>query len=357
MRAVVFDETGLTVRDDVELARPPEAHEVVVELTAAGVCHSDLKVVNGTTLYPLPVVLGHEGAGRVVEVGAGVRSVTAGQSVVVHTLRFCGRCRACASGLPTQCRNGLGAIGQPFVAGGRPLSQFANTSVFVERTLLSEEQVVPIDASIPPACAALLGCGVLTGTGAVFNRARVGRGDRVAVLGVGGVGLNVVQAAAIAGASVVIAADTNPDKESVARAFGATDFVLGGAGVEDRVRDLEPTGVDHAFVCIGNPQLVAVAASLLDAGGQAVIVGFPGPGATVEVAVQSLYQDKSILACRYGTSSPHRDIPLLAELYLAGRLKLDELISATLPLAEAGVALEDMAAGRVDARTVLEICP
>jgi Zn-dependent alcohol dehydrogenase len=355
MEAIVFDDTGLSWRDDVELARRPAPHEVVVEVTAAGVCHSDLKVITGATPYPLPVVLGHEGTGRVVAVGDAVGSVAVGETVVIHTLRFCGRCDRCVAGYPTQCRRALGGIGQPFVIGREPVNQFANTSVFTERTIVSEEQVVAIDPAIRPVCAALLGCGVLTGAGAVFNRARVTRGDRVVVLGVGGVGLNVVQASAIAGASVVIAVDTNPDKEAAARAFGATQFVLGGDGVGDRIKEIEPTGVDHAFVCIGSAPLVALAASLLDAGGQAVIVGFPGPGINAQIPLERLYHDKSILACRYGTSSPHRDIPLLAELYLAGRLKLDELVTRTLPLAEAPAAFDDMVAGRVEARTVLRI--
>jgi S-(hydroxymethyl)glutathione dehydrogenase/alcohol dehydrogenase len=354
MRALVFDENGLAVRTDVELARRPAPHQVVVEVEAAGVCHSDFKVVRGTTRYPTPVVLGHEGAGRVVEVGSAVRSVRVGDRVVVHTLRFCGRCRACASGRPTQCRTAPSAIETPFVASGEPLHQFANTSVFVERTVVAEEQVVAVDPAVPAACAALLGCGVLTGTGAVFNRARVRRGDRVAVLGVGGVGLNVVQAAKIAGASVVVAVDTNEGKESVAREFGATHFALGGRELEAQLGAIEPDGMD-VFVCIGNPALVSGAVPLLAPGGQVVIVGFPGPGVTADVPIQALYQDKSILACRYGTSSPHRDIPLLAEMYLDGRLKLDELVSNTLPLSKAATAFDDMAAGRTDARTVLEI--
>lgn len=355
MRALVFDKGGLAVRDDVELARAPEAHEVVVALDAAGVCHSDLKVVTGTTQYPLPVVLGHEGAGRIVEVGTDVRSVAVGQRVVIHTLRFCGRCRACASGLPTQCCAVPADPAQPFVAGGERLHQFANTSAFVERTILSEEQVVPIDESVPAACAALLGCGVLTGAGAVFNRARVARGDRVAVLGVGGVGLNVVQAAAISGASVVVAVDTNASKESIARTFGATHFCAGGDDVAEQVRAVDAAGMDHVFVCIGSAPLVALAVSLLASGGQVVVVGFPGPGTIAEIAVQALYQDKAILGCRYGTSSPHRDIPLLAELYLRGQLKLDELVSTTMPLRDAESAFDDMIAGRTDARTVLQI--
>lgn len=355
MKALVYSDTGLAVRNDVELNRDPGSNEVVVELTAAGVCHSDLKVVTGTTRYPSPVVLGHEGAGRVVEVGSDVRSVAVGQPVVIHTLRFCGRCRACASGLPTQCRAQLSNPPQPFSAGGELVHQFANTSVFVERTIVAEEQVVPIDPTVPARCAALLGCGVLTGAGAVFNRARVSRGDRVAVLGIGGVGLNVVQAAAIAGAAMIVGVDINPSKERSARLFGATHFVPAGEYADEQLRSISPDGFDHIFVCIGNPALVSTAASRLAPGGQAVIVGFPAPGVAAEIAVQSLYQDKSILACRYGTASPHRDIPMLAELYLAGRLKLDELVTRVRPLDEAPAAFDDMIAGRADARTILEI--
>jgi S-(hydroxymethyl)glutathione dehydrogenase/alcohol dehydrogenase len=353
MRAVVWDGVELAVRDDVTLVAAPGPTDVVVEIHAAGVCHSDLKVVTAATTYPVPVVLGHEGAGRVIEVGDAVRSVSVGDTVVLHTLRFCGRCRACASGYPTQCRNGLGAIGTPFAIGDEPAHQFANTSTFVERTVVGEEQVVRIDASIPSACAALLGCGVLTGAGAVFNRARVGRGDRVVVLGIGGVGLNVVQAAVIAGAAEVVAVDTNAAKEAVAHAFGATAFVPGGDGFEERVRTMLPFGADHVFVCIGNTALVSAGVSLLGPGGQLVVVGFPPPGAIAGIAVQSLYQDKSILACRYGTSSPHRDIPLLAGLYRSGRLKLDELVTQTLPLAHAARAFDDLHHGNTDARTVL----
>ena len=169
MQGVIFDEHGLSVRDDLTL-REPGTGEVVVRVHAAGVCHSDSKVLSGATAYPLPVVLGHEGAGVIDEVGPGVSTVAVGDTVVLHTLRACGQCAACASGLPTRCREGFGAIDAPFRSGGRAVHQFANTSVFVERTVVSEHQVVAIDPSMPMEVATLLGCGVITGAGAVLNR-------------------------------------------------------------------------------------------------------------------------------------------------------------------------------------------
>jgi Zn-dependent alcohol dehydrogenase len=353
MRAVVFTDSGLEVRDDVSV-RAPGPTEVVVRVTAAGACHSDLKLVNGTTAYPRPVVMGHEGTGVVDSVGVGVSGVRPGDTVVIHTLRFCGRCRHCASGQPTRCAQSMGAIGAPFTMAGSPAYQFANTSVFVERTVVDQQQVVKIDPVIPSACAALLGCGVLTGVGAVRNRARVGPGDTVVVFGIGGVGLNVVQGARLAAAARIVAVDTNPAKEGIARTFGATDF-LASADATEAVLELVPGGVDHAFVCIGSPALVRAGADVLAWGGQCVIVGFPGPGTDASFEVARMYHDKSILGCRYGSSSPHRDIALLADLYLDGRLLLDELVTHTIPLADAATAFADMTAGRVDARTVLTI--
>ena len=167
-------------------------------------------------------------------------TVAVGDTVVLHTLRACGQCAACASGLPTRCREGFGAIDAPFRSGGRAVHQFANTSVFVERTVVSEHQVVAIDPSMPMEVAALLGCGVITGAGAVLNRARVRVGDTVVVVGIGGVGLNAVQAAGISGASRIVAVDTNPAKATIAGAFGATEFLVVGDSVVADVLDLCP---------------------------------------------------------------------------------------------------------------------
>lgn len=354
MRGVIFDEDGMAVRDDIEV-RAPAPGEVAVRIHAAGVCHSDDKVLTGATQYPMPVVMGHEGAGVVDAVGPGVTTVAVGDHVVLHTLRACGQCAACASGLPTRCRSSLGVIDAPFRVGGRACHQFANTSVFVERTVVGAGQVVRIDESIPMPVAALLGCGVITGTGAVFNRARVRVGETVVVIGVGGVGLNAVQAARISGASRIVAVDTNPAKERIARLLGATDMVVATESVRADVLDTVPGGADHVLVCIGSAPLVRLAVDLLAPGGQAVIVGFPGGGAQADFDLQTLYQDKSILACRYGSSSPLRDVPMLARLYAEGRLLLDELVTRTMPLEQVGAAFDAMHHGDTDARSVLTL--
>lgn len=356
MRGVIFDGTEAIVRDDLEV-RAPGAGEVAVRIHAAGVCHSDSKVLSGATTYPLPVVMGHEGAGVVDEIGPGVTNVAPGDHVVLHTLRACGSCAACVSGMPTRCPSSIGVIDAPFTVGGRPAHQFANTSVFVERTVVGAGQVVRVDDDLPMPVAALLGCGVITGTGAVFNRARVRVGERVVVIGVGGVGLNAVQAARISGASRIVAVDTNPAKAAIARRFGATDVVVSTDDVRSAVLDLLPGGADHVLVCIGAAVLVPLAVDLLAPGGQAVIVGFPGGGAQASFEMQRLYQDKSILACRYGSSNPQRDIPLLAGLYRDGRLLLDELVSRVAPLDAVHEAFASMAAGTTDARTVLSLAP
>ena len=185
-------------------------------------------------------------------------------------------------------------------------------------------QVVRIPKDIPLPSAALIGCGVLTGVGAVLNRAKVDRGDSVLVIGTGGIGLNVLQGARIAGALRIVAVDANPAKEAVARQFGATDFLTSTEGV----RELLPTGADHAFECVGRVELIRQAVDLLDRHGQAVLLGVPPAGAEASFVVSSMYLDKSILGCRYGSSRPQRDIALYAELYREGRLLLDELVTA-----------------------------
>ena len=279
-------------------------------------------------------------------------------SVTRWCYTHCGRAgsrASCASGRPTQCREGLGVIDTPFEIDGRAAHQFANTSVFVERTVVGEGQVVRVDSSLPMPVAALLGCGVITGTGAVFNRARVRIGETVVVIGVGGVGLNALQAARLSGASRVVAVDINSAKATIASTFGATDFVIGTESVRSDVLDATGGGADHVIVCIGSAPLVALAVELLAPGGQAIIVGFPGGGAQGTFDMAKLYQDKSILACRYGTSSPRRDIPMLARLYSEGRLLLDELVTKTLPLESVDVAFADMANGEADGRSILTL--
>ncbi|AWW39022.1 Zn-dependent alcohol dehydrogenase [Streptomyces cadmiisoli] len=347
MRGVVFDGRRVEVVDDLEV-RDPGPGEVRVAITAAGLCHSDLSVVDGTIPFPAPVVLGHEGAGIVESVGDGVTHVAPGDQVALSTLANCGTCAECDRGRPTMCRRAIGRPGRPFSRAGRPVYQFASNSAFAELTVVRAVQAVRIGEGVPATSAALIGCGVLTGVGAVLNRARVERGDSVVVIGAGGIGLNVIQGARLAGALRIVAVDANPAKEAVARLFGASHFLTSVEGV----RDILPTGADHAFECVGRVELVRAAVDLLDRHGQAVLLGVPPATAEASFVVSSMYLDKSILGCRYGSSRPQRDIALYAELYREGRLMLDELVTRTYPVEDFGKAAEDAEAGRV-ARAVL----
>ncbi|MEU0384240.1 Zn-dependent alcohol dehydrogenase [Streptomyces chartreusis] len=347
MRGVIFDGKQVRVVTDLEV-REPGPGEVRVAISAAGLCHSDLSVVDGTIPFPVPVVLGHEGAGVVEAVGSGVTHVAPGDHVALSTLANCGTCAECDRGRPTMCRQAIGRPGRPFRHDGVPVHQFAANSAFAERTVVKAVQAVRIPRDVPMASAALIGCGVLTGVGAVLNRARVDRGDRVLVIGAGGIGLNVVQGARLAGALRIVAVDANPAKEEVARRFGATDFLTSTEGV----RDLLPTGADHAFECVGRVELIRQAIDALDRHGQAILLGVPPATAEASFRVSSMYLDKSILGCRYGSSRPQRDIALYAELYRQGRLLLDELVTRTYPVEDFEKAAADTEAGRV-ARGVL----
>ncbi|MFF7789809.1 alcohol dehydrogenase catalytic domain-containing protein [Streptomyces sp. NPDC007991] len=347
MRGVIFDGKQVRVVTDLQV-REPGPGEVRVAISAAGLCHSDLSVVDGTIPFPVPVVLGHEGAGVVEAVGEGVTHVAPGDHVSLSTLANCGTCAECDRGRPTMCRQAIGRPGRPFRHAGLPVHQFAANSAFAERTVVKAVQAVRIPEDVPMASAALIGCGVLTGVGAVLNRARVDRGDSVLVIGAGGIGLNVVQGARLAGALRIVAVDANPAKEEVARRFGATDFLTSTQGL----RDILPTGVDHAFECVGRVELIRQAIDALDRHGQAVLLGVPPATAEVSFRVSSMYLDKSVLGCRYGSSRPQRDIALYAELYRQGRLLLDELVTRTYPVEDFEKAAADAEAGRV-ARAVL----
>ena len=348
MRAVVYDGTDYQLVDDLSV-KEPEAGEVAVRIEAAGLCHSDLSVINGTIPFPTPVVLGHEGAGVVEAVGSSVTTVKEGDHVVLSTLGNCGACQYCDSGRPTMCRSTFGLRPQPFTWHDAPAYSFANASVFSERTVVKANQCIPIPADVPMQSASLVGCGVLTGIGAVLNRAKVPEGASVLVIGVGGIGLNVIQGAVIAGAAQIIAVDTNPKKRDIALAFGATDFVES----TDAVRDHAPNGVDYAFECVGHVALIRAAIELLDWGGTCVMLGVPGFADEASYNVASMYLDKSILGCRYGTSAPQLDVRRYVDLYQRGRLKLDELVSATYKFDDLKSAVHDMEAGELTARGVL----
>lgn len=354
LRGVVFDGTRHHVVDDLHV-RDAGPDEVLVRVAAAGLCHSDLSVLDGTIPFPTPLVMGHEGAGVVEQVGSAVTTVREGDHVVISTLGNCGSCAHCDAGRPTMCRQTFGKRPQPFTWRGEPAYSFANASVFAERTVVKGVQAVPIPADVPLASASLVGCGVLTGVGAVLQRARVQIGQTVAVIGVGGIGLNVLQGARLAGASRIVALDTNPDKEGLARQFGATHFLdPRGSDAVTAVKEVLPEGVDVSFECVGHTALIRAAVDMLDWGGTCVLLGVPPAGAEASFLVSGMYLDRSILGCRYGSSQPQRDIPRYVELYRSGRLLLDELVTRTYALDDIDAALHDMAAGSL-ARGVLTV--
>ena len=353
MRGIVFTGEKAEVTSALEV-RAPGPSEVLVRIAAAGVCHSDISVIDGTIPWPAPAVLGHEGAGIVEEVGTEVTHVKPGDHAVVTTLANCGMCGPCNTGHPTWCRKSLGNMSQPFTLDGAPAWNFAAASVFAERTVVKAIQVVPIDRRVPLESAALIGCGVVTGVGAVFNRARVQHGESAAVFGVGGIGLNVIQALRLSDAGRIVAVDTVPAKEPLAREFGATDFVdARDTDVPNAIRELTGGGVTWSFECVGHPAVVRTAVDALDWGGMCVIIGVPRAEAMLEVPITFLtHVDRGVMGCRYGSVRPHHDIPMLVDLYLAGRLKLDELVSQTYPLEAFDSAVADMHDGKL-ARGVL----
>jgi Zn-dependent alcohol dehydrogenase len=349
MRAIVW--TGeLEVRDDVEV-RTPGLREVKVRIHRAGLCHSDVSVINGTIPMPPPIVLGHEGAGVVEEVGAAVTGVKPGDHVVLVTLGNCGQCDACDRGLPTHCRRPFGWTDTRFTTGGRQVPAFANLGVFSEHTVVHEHQAVVIDPAVPLDAASLIGCAVVTGAGAVLNRAKVQPGETVAVIGAGGIGQSVIQGARLASAGRIVAIDANPRKGAVARQFGATDFIDVSQHPDDTVaavKQLVPAGVDYAFECVGHPSLIRQAIDMLGTGGSCVLLGVPKLGTEASFVVGNLYNDRSILGCRYGQTRPHHDVPLITRFYLDGRFMLDEMVSQTYDLGDIERALADLEAGKLN---------
>ena len=349
MRAAVYRGAGKPVAIEDVTVRDPRPGEVRVTIRAAGLCHSDLSVIDGTIPYPVPVVLGHEGAGVVDAVGLGVTSVKEGDAVILSTLAHCGRCKACEVGRPTECRNAPNPKEtQPFTVDGAPAYQFANTSAFVERTVVREQSAIPIDARVPFDRAALIGCGIMTGFGAVVNRARVETGASMAVFGLGGIGLSCVQAGLLSGASPIVAVDVVADKLDLAKRLGATHVVdATRADPVAAIRDLTHGGADYTFEAVGSLPVIKQALDALGPGGTLTIVGVPKLGSSLDVVVHTLYQNKSILGCRYGAARPRRDFPLLADLYLGGRLKIDELITQHYGLDDFGRALDDLRSGQL----------
>jgi len=343
----------LVIREGVEVEHP-HAGEVRVRMVASGVCHSDLSMQNGTLPITLPAVLGHEGAGVVEEVGEGVTDLAPGDHVVISWVPQCGQCFFCLRRQPQLCRTGDAVLltgglldGSPRLRlDGAPLQQMLGTGTFCETTVVDATAVVKVPDDLDLSVAALLGCAVLTGVGAALNTAVIGPGDTVAVVGCGGVGLNVIQGARLAGAGEIVAIDINPAKLDLARTMGATTTV--DASTHDAVGtvfDLTgQRGADVAFEAIGSGPTIDQTVTLTRRGGQAILVGIPRMDVmlTLPVMLGVVMAERTIKGCWYGSADVRRDIPVLIEHYRGGDLLLDELVSRRIGLAEVNRALGDM---------------
>jgi len=359
-RAVLCRELNKPVLVERVTVDPPKRGEVTVKMGACGVCHSDLSAINGTIALPLPLVLGHEAAGVVEEVGEGVSGIAKGDHVVFSFIYMCGKCRFCVSGRPVLCLEQGKALttpleGTPRVhdAAGKPLGIFSGCGTMAEYATVSAENLIKIDPKIPMEVAALVGCAVTTGVGAVFNTAKVEPGSSVAVFGCGGVGLSAIQGARIAGAGRVIAIDTLQPKLDMAMKFGATDVIL---YKDDPVKDLKKMtggGPDYAFECVGSGELAGVAYRAIRRGGVAVVVGVAR--ATENTALRTMtlvFEEKTLTGSYFGSCVPRVDFPRMLGLYLGGSLKLDEMITRRYPIDEAPQAFADLVSGK-NARGVI----
>jgi S-(hydroxymethyl)glutathione dehydrogenase/alcohol dehydrogenase len=364
MKAAVLAavDTPLEVREDISIAAPGPG-EVRIEMAASGVCHSDLSVQNGTIPLPTPIVLGHEGAGIVREVGEGVSRVAVGDHVVLSFVPRCGECYTCTRGQGYLCeKSAMQAMGglldgtTRLTSNGAPLHQMACLGTFGTEAIVPEISMVKIPDDVPLQIAALIGCGVLTGVGAALNTASIREGDSVAVVGCGGVGLNVIQGAAIAGATRIIAIDRFDHKLDLAKQFGATEVV--NAGERDAVGAVteltEGRGADVAFEVIGLKETIEATINMVRPGGEAVLVGVPRMDVMLELnaAFTFLYLDKTVKGCWYGSSNVHEDVPKLLDLWKQGRLKLEELISKEIEVGDVNDAFAAMQKGEV-ARSVI----
>lgn len=363
MRAVVFRGTDepITVTD-VHLD-PPGPGEVKVKVAAAGVCHSDLHVTRGEWMMPTPMVLGHEGSGTVVEVGAAVTGLNEGDHVVLSWVAPCGVCRHCLVGREARCEVAANIVGPGGVlqdgtsrlsVDGQPAYHYLGVSSFAEYVVVPASGAIRIRDDAPLDVMALVGCAVATGVGAVRNTAGVEPGSAVVVIGCGGVGLSVVQGARLAGAERIIAVDLRREKIDLACSLGATDAVLvEGDDIEAQVRELLPDGADYAFDAIGRTSTTEHAIRMLAIGGAAVLVGLPPEGTRAAFDPLALaVLDQRILGSNYGSVRPARDIPVFVDLVMDGQLRLEELVSARAPLDDAVFALAELDSGRA-LRTLL----
>jgi S-(hydroxymethyl)glutathione dehydrogenase / alcohol dehydrogenase len=356
MRASVLFEQGKPLSvEDLDLA-PPRDGEVRVRMVASGVCHSCLHAADGSwTGIPVPIVLGDEGSGVVEEVGPGVSDLAPGDPVILSWSPTCGRCHYCVIGRPNLCERRLPGRGvlldgtTRLSLRGRPVHQYGHVGTYASRAVVHESCAIPIRPEMPLDKAALIGCSVMTGVGAVINTAAVPAGASMAVFGVGGVGLNVVQGGALVAAHPIVAVDVNPAKLEHARRLGATHGV--DASRQDpvaAVKTVTRRGADYTFVAVGDTRAVTQAAECLAPGGTCVLIGVPATGATVPLDVRPLVSgERTLRGSSYGSARTREDLPRMVDLYLAGKLRIDELITHRYSLDEANEGFRALAAGEV----------
>jgi S-(hydroxymethyl)glutathione dehydrogenase / alcohol dehydrogenase len=356
MKAAVLRAVGTPLSiEEVEIGLPGP-HEVLIRTAAAGVCHSDLHFIEGSYKHPLPAVLGHEAAGIVERVGSEVRTCKPGDHVITCLSAYCGHCEFCLDGRMSICPSPdtQRREGEPprLSQANGPMNQYLNLSAFAERMLVHEHACTPIRKDMPLDRAALIGCAVTTGVGAVVNTAGVKPGETVAVIGCGGVGLAAINGAAIAGAGRIIAIDRLPSKLDMARAFGATDVVLAGEETAKQVKEMTGGGVHHALEAIGLKSTVEDAFRMLRRGGTATVIGMVPLGVKVEFAGADFLSEKRVQGSFMGSARFPVDMPRYVDFYMRGLLKLDQMISARLPLERVNEAFAAMKTGEV-ARSVI----
>ncbi|GAB2815744.1 Zn-dependent alcohol dehydrogenase [Streptomyces daliensis] len=351
VRAAVLSAVGAPL-DITEIDLPaPGPGQVRVKLAAAGVCHSDLSLSNGTLRQPVPAVLGHEGAGTVVSVGEGVTGHAPGDRVVLNWAPSCGECHFCATlAEPWLCVNAQAATTVPYARtpAGDPLYPGLSTAAFAEETVVPAHALLPLPEGVPLTDAALLGCAVLTGYGAVHHSARVRAGESVAVFGVGGVGLATLQAARLAGAGTVVAVDISPEKEELARSAGATEYVVASETTAKEIRKLTGgLGADVAVECVGRAETIRTAWNSTRRGGRTTVVGIGRKDDTMTLSALEIFHfARTLTGCVYGDSDPARDLPVLARHVREGGLDLGALVTDRIGLADIPAAFDAMRAGR-----------
>ena len=356
MRASVMrEQTQPLIVEDLDLERP-RAGEVRVRMAASGVCHSCLHAFDGSwTGVPVPMVLGDEGAGVVEELGPGVDTLAVGDHVILSWAPTCGRCHYCVIGRPNLCERRLPGRGvlldgtTRMSLRGTPVYQYGHVGTYASMSTVPESCAIPIDRRMPLELAALVGCSVMTGVGAVINTARVPAGAGMVVWGAGGVGLNVVQGGVLAAAHPIIAVDVNPAKLEHARALGATHGI--DASQEDpvaAVRALTRRGADYTFVAVGATKAVSQACDALAPGGECILIGVPETGASIPFDVRPFVTgERAVRGSSYGGARTREDLPRMVNLYLAGKLRIDELVTRRYGLEEANEAFRALAAGEL----------